>query len=73
MAKLFANSGNPDQTPHSDLDMQQCLWFTLLGVSRLKRVKKNIHGRHLQSDEEVKAAVEEYVPQRDHAHPILGR
>ena len=37
MAKLFANSGDPDQTPHSaasDLGLH-CLPVTLLGASRL--------------------------------------
>ena len=41
MAKPFANSGDPDQTPHSaasDLG-QHCLQITLLGVSRLQWVK----------------------------------
>ena len=41
MAKLFANSGDPDQTPHSavsDLGLH-CLPFTLLRVSRLQWVK----------------------------------
>ena len=41
-AKLFANSGDPDQTPHSvasDLGLH-CLPITLLGVSRLQWVKK---------------------------------
>ena len=40
MAKLFANSGNPDHMPHSlasDLSLH-CLSVTLLGVSRLKWV-----------------------------------
>ena len=43
MAKLFANSGDPDQTPRSaasDLGLH-CLPSTLLGVSRLKWVKWN--------------------------------
>ena len=38
MAKLFANSGKPDQTLHSaacDLGLH-CLPITLFGVSRLK-------------------------------------
>ena len=38
MAKLFANSGDPDQTPHSvasDLGLH-CLPITLLRVSRLQ-------------------------------------
>ena len=38
MAQLFANSGEPDQTPRSaasDLGLH-CLPFTLLGVSRLQ-------------------------------------
>ena len=37
MAELFANSGDPDQMPHtmaSDLDLH-CLQITLFGVSRL--------------------------------------
>ena len=41
MAKLFANSGDPDQTLHSvasDLGLH-CLPDTLLGVSRLQWVK----------------------------------
>ena len=33
MAELFANSEDPDQTPH-------CLPITLLGVSRLQWVKE---------------------------------
>ena len=40
MAKLFANSGDPDQTPHfaaSDLGLH-CLPITLLGVCRLQWV-----------------------------------
>ena len=40
MAKLFANSEDPDQTPHSaasDLDLH-CLPITLLQVSRLQWV-----------------------------------
>ena len=41
MAKLFANSGDPDQTPHSevsDLGLH-CLPDTLLRVSRLQWLK----------------------------------
>ena len=41
MAKLFANSGDPDQTLHSaasDLGLQ-CLLITLLWVSQLQWVK----------------------------------
>ena len=41
MAKLFANSGDPDQMPHSaasDLG-HHCLQITLLGVSRQQWVK----------------------------------
>ena len=41
MVELFANSGNPDQTPPSaasDLGLH-CLPTTLLGVSRLQWVK----------------------------------
>ena len=40
MAKVFANSGDPDQTPHSaasDLGLH-CLPSTLLWVSRLQWV-----------------------------------
>ena len=40
MSKLFANSGDPDQTPHSaasDLNLH-CLSVTLFGVSRIKWV-----------------------------------
>ena len=43
MAKLFANSGNPDQTPRSaasDLGLH-CLPSTLLRVSRLQSVRIN--------------------------------
>ena len=42
MTKLFANSGDPDQTPRSavsDLDLH-CLPITILLVSRLQRVKE---------------------------------
>ena len=42
MAKLFANSGDPDQTPRyvaSDLGLH-CLPITLLRVSQLQWVKK---------------------------------
>ena len=41
MVVLFANSGDPDQMPHSaasDLGLH-CLPVTLLGVSRLQWVK----------------------------------
>ena len=41
MVELFANSGDPDQTPQSvasDLDLH-CLPVTHLGVSRLQWVK----------------------------------
>ena len=44
MAKLFANSGDPDQTPHSvasDLGLH-CLPITLLRVSRLQWVIQQI-------------------------------
>ena len=42
-AELFANSGDPDQTPHSaasDLDLH-CLPKTRFGVSRLQWVNYN--------------------------------
>ena len=40
MAKLFANSGDPDQTPHAAASDQglHCLPITHLGVSRLQWV-----------------------------------
>ena len=41
MAKIFANSGDPDQTPRSvtsDLGLH-CLPISFLGVSRLQIVK----------------------------------
>ena len=44
MIELFANSGDPDQSPHiaaSDLGLH-CLPITLLGVSRLQRVNVNM-------------------------------
>ena len=44
MAKLFANSKDPDQTPRfvaSDLGLH-CLASTLLRVSRLQWVKVNV-------------------------------
>ena len=44
MVELFANSGDPDQTPRSaasDLGLH-CLPINLLGVSRLKCVNQNI-------------------------------
>ena len=42
MVELFANSEDPDQTPHlavSDLGLH-CLPITLLGVSRLQWVNR---------------------------------
>ena len=45
MSKLFANSGDPDQTPRSvasDLGLH-CLPVTLLRVSRLQWVKDPAH------------------------------
>ena len=44
MAKVFANSGDPDQTPQnaaSDLGLH-CFPITFLGISRLKRVKSRV-------------------------------
>ena len=50
MAKLFANSGDPDQTPRSavsDLGLH-CLLITLLRVSQLQWVKSDqSHFRYL--------------------------
>ena len=45
MAKLFANSGDPDQTPRSaasDLGLH-CLPITILGVSRLQCVNSLLY------------------------------
>ena len=45
MAELFANSGDPDQTPRSaasDLGLH-CLPSTLLRVSRLQWVNLSLH------------------------------
>ena len=51
MGELFANSGDPDQMPHSaasDLGLH-CLPVTLLGVFRLQWVKMpNHHPSHWQ-------------------------
>ena len=51
MVELFANSGDPDQTPQfaaSDLGLH-CLPATLLGISRLQLAKhltaKRVYGR----------------------------
>ena len=44
MVELFANSGDPDQTPRSaasDLGLH-CLPVTLSGVSRLQWAKRNL-------------------------------
>ena len=44
MTELFANSGDPDQTPRfaaSDLGLH-CLPITLLGVSRIHGVKSDL-------------------------------
>ena len=49
MAKLFANSGDFDQTPHSvasDLGLH-CLPMALLGVSRLQWVKVSDYLRYM--------------------------
>ena len=56
MAKLFANSGDPDQTPHSaasNLGLH-CLPITLLQVSRLQWVK----GLFFVKDIKIKLAAE---------------
>ena len=48
MVELFANGGDPDQTPHyaaSDLCLH-CLPITLLGVSRLQWVEAYVVGTH---------------------------
>ena len=51
MAKLFANSGDPDQTgpsEASDLGLR-CLPFTLLGVSRLQWVEEIVDRTYIRS------------------------
>ena len=53
MVKLFANSGDPDQTPHSaasDLGLH-CLPITHLWVSRLQWVKLCSVSRHVFIDD----------------------
>ena len=42
MVEIFANSGDPDQTPHSVASDQglHCLPITLLGVSRQQYIKE---------------------------------
>ena len=52
MVELFANSGDPDQTPHSaasDLGLH-CLPNTLLGVSRLQWVNITWHPIYCKRD-----------------------
>ena len=53
MAKLFANSGNPDQTPRSaasDLGLH-CLPSTLILVSRLQWVKRKSIFQHAKNSQ----------------------
>ena len=55
MVELFANSGEPDQMPHSaasDLGLH-CLPNTLLGVSRLQWVNNDQFDWHKTSAQEV--------------------
>ena len=49
MAKLPANNGDPDQTPHSAESDRglHCLPSTLLGVSRLQWVKLHYYIQNL--------------------------
>ena len=52
MAKLFANSGDPDQTPHSaasDLGLH-CLPITRLRVSRLQWVNSLVNTVEVMSN-----------------------
>ena len=61
MAKLFANSGDPDQMPHfaaSDLDLH-CLPITLLGVSRLQNINHNtmLGGKWEQFRDDFRASI----------------
>ena len=49
MIELFANSGDPDRTPHSvasDLGLY-CLPVTVLGVSRLQWVKEGHRDKYV--------------------------
>ena len=63
MVELFANSGNPHQTPHSvvsDLGMH-CLPITLLGVSRLQWVK-NVQFLHpLQAEWQIQQTTKSVI------------
>ena len=38
MVEVFANSGDPEQMPHSDLGLH-CLPIALVRASRLQRIK----------------------------------
>ena len=52
MVELFANSGDPDQMPHSaasDVGMH-CLPVTLLGLSRLQWVNEQSFNDTLTND-----------------------
>ena len=51
MAKLFANSGDPDQTLHSEASDQglHCLQITLSGVFRLQWVSRNTSLRRMNT------------------------
>ena len=59
MVELFANSGDPDQTPRSvasDLGLH-CLPVTPLGVSRLQWVNGYFCSSHLKSSAQLMLSV----------------
>ena len=52
MVELFANSGDPDQMPHSapsDLGVH-CLPVTVLGISRVQLVKLTFSNSTIRTD-----------------------
>ena len=63
MANLFANSGDPDQTPRSaasDLGLH-CLPIIFLRVSRLQWVNDHKHAREPQYLEQVGCLVSQRI------------
>ena len=70
MAQLFANSGDPDQTPlvaASDLGLQ-CLLVTLLGVSRQQWVKQRLFAHDIEPFMCVVRHV--YTKEQNHCHKV---
>ena len=63
MAKLFANSGDPDQTPHSvasDLGLH-CLTITLLRVSGIQWIKRQFIIRWFTIQDSLKVVTKSVV------------